>query len=150
MSINTIGETRRYETDAARIYMPSTDQLINKTELVRHLVGGGFLTKIRLGWELRKLKKLYHKFVDEYGYPKEKYRSELSKPIDELMIDHGIKALGPLIQLRLKSQGYDRGGMSAYSALFFLDPKFLRAKDGILQMGFSIGFQDLWEKLDMT
>ena len=52
-----------------------------------------------------------------------------------------------IIQVRLKSQGYDRGGVSAYSAVFFLDPKFLRSKDGIIQMGPSIGFQDLWEKL---
>ena len=105
------------------------------------------MTKIRLGWELRKLKKLYHKFVDEYGYPKEEYKSELSKPLDELLVDYGIKALRPLIQLRLECQGYDRGGVSAFSALFFIDPKYLRTKDGILQIGFSIGFQDLWEKL---
>ena len=97
---NTTGETRGYETEATRTYFATKEQFISKSELVEQLVGGGISTKIRLGWELYKLEEFYHKYVDEYGYPREEYKSELSKPIDELLTDHGIDVLSPLIQVR--------------------------------------------------
>ena len=101
-----IGETRGYETEAARAYFATTEKLISKTELVDELVGSGISTKIRLGWELYKLEQFYRKYVDEYGYPREEYKSELSKPIDELLADHGIEVLSPLIQVRICWQNF--------------------------------------------
>ena len=145
--VGLIEETSDYDPAASRTYSPSADKLLNKSELVQELVGDGLMVKLRIGWELIKLEQLYHKFVDEYGFPKETHQIELSKPLDEFLTDHGIEALRPLIQYRLKSQGYDRGGVSAFLALFFLDPKFLRAQNGIIEMSATIGWQDVWEKL---
>ena len=69
---------------------------------------------------------LYDMMVDKNGFPKEVYNHELIRPMSEFLDSHDLNVLSPLVDARLKSQGYDRGSISTFHALFFCEPKFLK------------------------
>jgi hypothetical protein len=132
------------------IYSKNRTQLLPEMEFLEEA------TKIKIGTELNRILKdqlikfaaIYKKMVDEFGFPKQEYMREMSKPINEFFIENHLDALIPLIGLKLESQGYERKSLMTFYALFFLDPAFMDYKS-ILEMNSDFDWQEVWKRLVM-
>jgi len=142
-------ETRVFDVMNTQEYSKLSNRVLSKLDMTKEVAGINctLQLKLTLKSQLTKFEALYRQMVDKYGFPKEEYISEMVKPVEQFLLDYGLQALGPLVSARLKSQGYDRGDMITFYALFFLDPTFLQPGGVVLEFKSGFGWQDVWTRL---
>ncbi len=137
------------DSKISEFYTKKSGKRIPKLEYAKEVTNINSLInlKLTLDSQLEKYQKLFKTMTDEYGFPKEEYMHEMVKPIHKFFHDHGLTALDPLVESRLKSQGYDRGDIMVFNSMFFLDPEYLKPDAILYQFKGSNGWQDVWENL---
>lgn len=131
------------------IYSKKSQKLLQKLPYAKEVTGVNNLIKLKilLDKQLEIFGQIYKMLTDKYGFPREEYMKEMTKKVTEFFEDHNLTLLNPLIESRLKSQGYDRGDMILFNSLFFLDPKYLKSDAILLQFKPNFGWQDIWLRL---